>query len=519
VASVAENPYNEFISDTTLSNDIVNGKPLVIHTANNYDTNPVVDLNGHDLNVSGVWVYNGTLKNGGAATTITTEIFDTSSSTATLDGTNIDVELIGSGDLKMKGGQILNDVSFNGATTIFQNTKLTGALSIADGATVTDGAGTFRINATNTGTPVHSLLGSWDFPIYLDGGAALCSVTVSEPMGGTVYFNETTVFAFGTDSIKFIPDGWCDLVLPGWNEAALNLYGAFYFNGDAIANMTVADDGRYALWNGSASLGIFDTDGYINATLNATSTLTFTINPCPRFVTTPDVLDYYGGRYYYNADTNEELNGIAQTYVLTCNFDSQFVIADSGEVQGDISDSLQHNYSLLVSDALGGYTYLNWTVDISLLQWNLHATITSEENGWLKVKYDFDFASNKSLLTNVAWNFGDGNGSKDMAPVHAYDRAGVYLVTLIMFDEFGRSGTTTVEITVGDPEADQGEAYLNYWLNERLAGAAAIVLISVLLAALYVYVAEKEWGGSYRLFPVAIILMGFIIALLVYGGN
>jgi hypothetical protein len=39
------------------------------------------------------------------------------------------------------------------------------------------------------------------------------------------------------------------------------------------------------------------------------------------------------------------------------------------------------------------------------------------------------------------------------------------------------------------------------------------------LAALYVYVADKEWGGAHRVFPIAVIALGFIIALLVYGGN
>lgn len=483
------------------------------------DKTITLNLNGHSLTASSITIgTRGILSNSaGSDSVVSCASLDSSNAASSFVGTNIDLVLTGGGSLKLKATEAPEDLSFIGATTIYQNTVISGALAIADGVTVTDGAGTYRLNVTSA-VENHTILGSWDFGIYFDGTPDRLNITVEELMGGVVYFQNETTLLWTGGSMNLVPDGWCDVVLLAWDEATGNLYGAFYFNGNASFNGTV-DSGRYSLWNGSASIaGIQGANGSIYATLNATSTLTFTINPCPRFVTDPDTLDYYGGRYYYNADTNEENAGLAQTYTLACNFPSQIVIAASGEVQGDISDSLQHNYSLLVTDALGGWTYLNWTVEISLLQWNLRATIVSEENGWLKVQYDFDFQSNKSLLAGVQWNFGDGNGSKDLAPVHAYDRAGVYLVTLIMFDEFGRSGTSTVEITVGDPEADQAEAYLNYWLNERLAGAVAIILISVLLAALYVYVADKEWGGAHRVFPVAVILMGFIIALIVYGG-
>jgi hypothetical protein len=504
--------YNAADCKVTFLSDINTGT-LSLVSGDSYDY--TLDLNGHSLTASSITVGTRGILQCGEGTITTGALTSTSGTIIEETATWV---FTGTGNLKLKAGDYLYNAQFNGATTIFQNTLIWNALSISDLATITDGVGTFRFNVTSA-VEDHTLLGAWDFPIYFDGTPDRLNLTVEETMGGVVYFQNETTLLWTGGSMTLVPDGWCDVVLLAWDEPTGNLYGALHFNGDAEFNATV-DPGRYVLWNGtSVNGGVSGEDGYFVGDLYAVSTLTFTINPCPRFVTTPDVLDYYGGRYYYNADTNEELNGIAQTYTLVCNFDSQIVVVDSGEVQGDVSDALQHNYSLLVQDALGGYAYLNWTVEISLLQWNLRATIVSEENGWLKVKYDFEFASNKSLLTNVAWNFGDGNGSKDLSPVHAYDRAGVYLVTLIMFDEFGRSGVTTVEITVGDPTADQGEAYLNYWLNERLAGAAAIVLISVLLAALYVYVADKEWGGAHRLFPVAVIALGFIIALLVYGGN
>lgn len=145
------------------------------------------------------------------------------------------------------------------------------------------------------------------------------------------------------------------------------------------------------------------------------------------------------------------------------------------------------------------------------------AYIDASENGWNKVQFTYEYEGEAEIV-RVQWNFGDGNGSHDISPVHQYGVAGVYAVTLILYDEFGNAGYVTKDLTVGDPDADQAEAYLNYWINERMAGAIAIMVISVLLAALYVYVADKEWGGAHRLFPVAVIALGFIIALLVYGG-
>jgi hypothetical protein len=515
VDSPAENPYNEYIQDTTLTGDITNGRPLVISTANNYDTTPTLSLNGYDVNCSGVYLFNGASLNCGSGT-INTVFLDSTAGTLTPETSKFVFQ--GVGNLKLKAGQTLYDAEFTGTTTIFQNTVLTGNLAIANGATITDGAGTYRINATNAGTPVHSLLGSWDFPIYLDGGAALCSVAVNEPMGGTVYFNGTTTFAFGTDTMTFVPDGWCDMVLLGWNEVTLNLYGAFYFNGNAVANMTIADDARYALWNGSASLGIFLTDGYLNATLNATSTLTMTVNPCPVFTNTAPLLDNYGDHYLTDIDTNEE-TAPGVTYTLNVSAPGFFIGANDGSVQGSITQSENITFSLMADDGFGGITYYNWTVSVSMLNWNLRVHIVTQENGWNKIQFDFDFEGNEDLLTKVQWNFGDGNGSKYFDPTHQYQTAGKYMVTVAIYDEFGSVGYTTAEITVGDPtNEDQYRAQVEWWFQTQFLGFMGIIIASIILAGIYVYLADKQYGGANRLFPVAMVASGLLCALLFFGG-
>jgi PKD repeat protein len=149
---------------------------------------------------------------------------------------------------------------------------------------------------------------------------------------------------------------------------------------------------------------------------------------------------------------------------------------------------------------------------------NWHVTIETDENGWLKVLFDFETDANESMVERAAWNFGDGNGSRDMTPAHQYERAGTYLVTLALFDDWGNIGYTTRMVTVGDPEADQTMAYLEWWFEERFIMFMAIVVASIILAGIYVYLADKQWGGANRMFPAIITISGIFCALLLYGG-
>ena len=50
------------------------------------------------------------------------------------------------------------------------------------------------------------------------------------------------------------------------------------------------------------------------------------------------------------------------------------------------------------------------------------------------------------------WDFGDGGTSNDQDPVHQYNTAGDYLVTLTVYNECGCSGTKTVKVKVLDAE-------------------------------------------------------------------
>ncbi len=475
-----------------------------------------LDLNGHNLTASSITVgTRGILQCGEG--TITTGSVDSSAGTITPETAQWIFD--GAGNLKLKAGQSLYDAEFQGATTLLANAVISHYLSIPVGGSVVQGA--FSLSVTSAIEHSADLYGTWT-NVTVNGASTSNMIGVLSAMSGTVYFNETTAFCMPEDTLIITPDGWANVTILSWAAADLNAYGIFYLKGDAVANMT-AGDGRYALWNGSASLGIFSPiNGTIEATANASGGLPFTLNPCPVVTnpSDPQNADNLGDRYYWNVECNEEAMGV--TYSLNCSNDEWLVINDSGEVQGPVDDVLEITVSVLIDDGYGGLTWHNWTVTVSVLAWNLHVSIYVEENGWNKVQYGFDFEGNMSLITKVRWNFGDGNGSKNIDPVHQYGAAGTYLVTVVLFDDFGNIGYTTREVTVGDPTIeDQHAAHLKWWFETQFIVLAGIIAGSIIIAGIYVYVADRHYGGANRLFPVAIIVLGVICALLYlreYGG-
>ena len=56
---------------------------------------------------------------------------------------------------------------------------------------------------------------------------------------------------------------------------------------------------------------------------------------------------------------------------------------------------------------------------------------------------DVAFINKSFNATNYFWLFGDGAGSNDSIPKHAYSNAGAYHISLIAYDKFGCSDTTT----------------------------------------------------------------------------
>lgn len=55
------------------------------------------------------------------------------------------------------------------------------------------------------------------------------------------------------------------------------------------------------------------------------------------------------------------------------------------------------------------------------------------------------------MITGYSWDFGDGVSSNTANPSHTYNDAGIFTATLTVTDDFGDTGTATVEINVSQP--------------------------------------------------------------------
>ncbi|MCP4567464.1 MAG: PKD domain-containing protein, partial [FCB group bacterium] len=51
-------------------------------------------------------------------------------------------------------------------------------------------------------------------------------------------------------------------------------------------------------------------------------------------------------------------------------------------------------------------------------------------------------------IVSYAWDFGDGNNSMERNPVHTYETAGTYSVSLTVADDGGETGTSSQTVPV-----------------------------------------------------------------------
>ncbi|RZS30340.1 secreted trypsin-like serine protease [Herbihabitans rhizosphaerae] len=72
----------------------------------------------------------------------------------------------------------------------------------------------------------------------------------------------------------------------------------------------------------------------------------------------------------------------------------------------------------------------------------------------IEPKCDFDASASKDSdgsISSYKWEFGDGQSGDGVKPSHTYAKAGKYAVKLTVTDNEGKSGTTSKEVTAGQP--------------------------------------------------------------------
>lgn len=140
----------------------------------------------------------------------------------------------------------------------------------------------------------------------------------------------------------------------------------------------------------------------------------------------------------------------------------QFVDLSQGVVEswywefpgGNPSSSTQQN-PVVIYDVAGGY-------DVTLIVSNASGSDTLAQTGYVTISDvpdpGFSFSANGLQVTftnesegaaSYTWNFGDGSGSSQANPVHEYDSAGTYVVTLFAFNDCGTiSVSDSIEVAV-----------------------------------------------------------------------
>ncbi|MEL6639642.1 MAG: PKD domain-containing protein, partial [Bacteroidota bacterium] len=107
------------------------------------------------------------------------------------------------------------------------------------------------------------------------------------------------------------------------------------------------------------------------------------------------------------------------------------------------NDGGTYNVSLTVSNAVG--------MDIST-QTSYITVAPQPSPSFTALRNDFtvNFTNTSSDATSYSWDFGDGNGSMDINPVHTYAMEGTYTVVLTATNDCGvQTSSQSVEIVLG----------------------------------------------------------------------
>lgn len=142
------------------------------------------------------------------------------------------------------------------------------------------------------------------------------------------------------------------------------------------------------------------------------------------------------------------------SYLLTADFGKKEGVwqwsKDGVVLEGEVTENIN----------LANYGYGKYSVTYKLSN---NKTVYSDEYEFktlpgpkAEFSYDYLYAAGAMRFKNNttgntadfkwSWNFGDGNSSTEMSPVHLYKVEGTYTVTLTVTDANGCSNTMTVEV-------------------------------------------------------------------------
>lgn len=157
-------------------------------------------------------------------------------------------------------------------------------------------------------------------------------------------------------------------------------------------------------------------------------------------------------------------------YVIT---DAQNQTVSSGQLEGTatVNGLAAGDYTLTLSEQASGYVAVEtFTVNgPAQVTATALASVTVAEAG-----EEIQFTAQAQNATAYHWDFGDGNSSQDMNPVHLYNAAGTYAVTLTASGEVCQA-VSSLGISVTGGSAGTEDAFAQQGVNMWNAGGTVFI--------------------------------------------
>ena len=166
----------------------------------------------------------------------------------------------------------------------------------------------------------------------------------------------------------------------------------------------------------------------------------------------------------------EEQAPASWDYVIT---DAQNQTVSSGQLEGTatVNGLAAGDYTLTLSEQASGYVAVEtFTVNgPAQVTATALASVTVAEAG-----EEIQFTAQTQNASTYSWDFGDGNSSQDMNPVHLYNAAGTYAVTLTASGDVCQA-VSSLGISVTGGTAGTEDAFAQQGVNMWNAGGTVFI--------------------------------------------
>ncbi|MDW5563221.1 MAG: polysaccharide deacetylase family protein [Methanomassiliicoccus sp.] len=423
------------------------------------------------------------------------------------------------------------DISCTGVSVTVRAVMMGGTGTITDSGNWDTSAGTWtpessKLIFTGTSATVKTAAAQTFYDLTVAAGA---SVTLQSDVVVTHAFHLNGTINKNGHNLT-VPAGYENQITstPTYNVAQDAAY-SYTPTANQVGTFNATSSASWLTWDGSKLVGTPNAGdvGSVNVDVSFTNGVStvhqlYTMNVtnvAPVFTVDPIDSWSYGNTYLFDAQTNEE--GLGVTYSFTTSSTSMdfWIEPDSGVLRAHITDVNDTQISIIANDGHGGIAYQNYTLHVTSAPWDHEITILYTEG--LNYRVSFDFAMNdsaKGSIDRIQWNFGDGNGSRDMTPVHTYDQPGKYLITCWVRLTDGTASAKSMEISVGDP---QTVANIDNAVMEKLTQALYMVALVVVAGAVLMFAYARYSGlrGRFNQMVLYLIAVGIVaISIIIVGG-